>query len=134
MKTYFAIMHKDPDSAFGISFPDVPGCFSAGDTFEEAMANAADALRLHRDVAGETGNPFPEPRGFDALMSDAEVRKEAADSPLVPVSLPAVDDAEVEIRVSLETQLLDRIDDAAQRKGVTRSAFLSQAARAELGS
>ena len=46
MTTYFAFVHKDEDSAYGIVFPDVPGCFSAGDTFEQAVRNAAEALRL----------------------------------------------------------------------------------------
>jgi predicted RNase H-like HicB family nuclease len=134
MKTYFAIVHKDPGSAFGIAFPDVPGCFSAGDTFEEAIANAAEALRLHRDVSAETGRNFPEPRSFDDLMADASLRSELTDSPLVPVSLPSPGDVEIEVKVSLEPILLDRIDEAAQRKGLSRSAFLSQAARTELAS
>ena len=44
--TYFAIIHEDRDSAVGVEFPDLPGCFSAGDTLDEAVANADEALRL----------------------------------------------------------------------------------------
>jgi predicted RNase H-like HicB family nuclease len=134
MKTYFAIVLKDPDSAFGIVFPDVPGCFSAGDTFEEAIANAAEALRLHRDVGLESGKSLAAPRDFDALMADPAVRAEAATAPLIPVVLSSPDDALIEVKVVMEPQLLDRIDDAAQRKGLSRSAFLAEAARTELAS
>ena len=134
MKTYFAIVLKDPDSAFGIVFPDVPGCFSAGDTFEEAVANAAEALRLHRDVASETEKSFAEPRNFEELMADPEVRAEAAGAPLVPVTLSSPNDAIIEVKVAMESQLLDRIDAAAQRTGQSRSAFLSEAARSRLAS
>jgi predicted RNase H-like HicB family nuclease len=43
---FIAVVHKDPDSAFGISFPDLPGCFSAADTEDEVLPNAAEALAL----------------------------------------------------------------------------------------
>ena len=43
---YIAVIHHDPGSAFGVSFPDFPGCITAGKTFEEARARAAEALRL----------------------------------------------------------------------------------------
>ena len=47
MPTYFALVEKDTDSAFGISFPDVPGCFSAADEADDVLRNAIEALELH---------------------------------------------------------------------------------------
>lgn len=132
MKTYFAFVHKDPDSAYGIVFPDVPGCFSAGDTYEQAVANAAEALRLHHDVTLESGWTFPEPRTFDELMADPEVKEEASEAPLIAVPLALPGEPEIEIRVSLAPQLVDAIDEAARERGQTRSAFLADAARARL--
>ncbi|CCV06481.1 conserved hypothetical protein [Mesorhizobium metallidurans STM 2683] len=46
MKNYFALVDKDPDSAFGIRFPDIPGCFSAAGAAEDIVPNAIEALRL----------------------------------------------------------------------------------------
>ena len=47
MPAYIALVHKDEGTSYGVSFPDVAGCISAGDTFEEAVANAAEALTGH---------------------------------------------------------------------------------------
>jgi predicted RNase H-like HicB family nuclease len=46
VKTYIALIHKDADSLYGVSFPDLPGCFSAGDTLEETVANARESVAL----------------------------------------------------------------------------------------
>ena len=46
MKIFLALVHKDEDSAYGVSFPDIPGCFSAADTLADVVANAAEALDL----------------------------------------------------------------------------------------
>ena len=56
---YIAYLHKDRDSDYGVSFPDVPGCISAGDTFEEAVANAAEALAGHFALMKSDGDPIP---------------------------------------------------------------------------
>jgi predicted RNase H-like HicB family nuclease len=51
-------IHKDADSAYGVSVPDVPGCHAAGETLEEALANTKVAIKLHVDTLRETGyNP-----------------------------------------------------------------------------
>ena len=56
---YFAIVHKDEDSAYGISFPDVPGCFSAADREEDIIANAIEALSLYFEDGATTGRWTP---------------------------------------------------------------------------
>ncbi len=58
---YPAIIHKDRDSDHGVSFPDFPGCVSAGATVEEALQLAAEALQLHIDGMVEDGDPVPAP-------------------------------------------------------------------------
>jgi antitoxin HicB len=71
MPSYIAIVHKDPDSCYGVQFPDVPGVFSAGDTVEELVTNAAEALELGAEDWEETqGAPFPLPRTIDQLRAD----------------------------------------------------------------
>ncbi len=87
MRTYFAIVHKDEDSAVGVVFPDLPGCFSAGDTYDKAIANAHVALRLYAEAEGSAGRRLPKPRTFEALYRDPEVRGEAEGAPFVGIRL-----------------------------------------------
>lgn len=134
MKTYFAAILKEGDSAFGVIFPDVPGCFSAGDTFDEAVANAEEALRQHAEVAAECGRNLPEPRGFEQLMADPKVRQEIGGVPLIVVALPDTTDRRIEVSVPVERSLYDAIGDAAKAEGMTRADFLAAAAREKLAS
>jgi predicted RNase H-like HicB family nuclease len=87
MKTYFAIVHKDEDSAVGVVFPDLPGCFSAGDTFDKAIANAHVALQLYAEAELHAGRQLPRPRTFEALYRDREVREESKGAPFVGIRL-----------------------------------------------
>lgn len=64
---YIAYLHKDRDSDFGVSFPDFPGCVTAGRTLEEARRIAAEALALHIAGMVEDGQAIPEPSSLDAL-------------------------------------------------------------------
>ncbi len=77
---YIALVHKDEGTSYGVSFPDVPGCISAGDTFEEAVANAAEALAGHLALMRADGDPIPAPRGFEELKHDREFVADAADA------------------------------------------------------
>ena len=110
---YIAFIHKDPDSIYGVSFPDVPGCISAGDTIDDAVRNAVEALSGHIRMLEADGDPVPRPRDFDAIMSDPDL-------------------AEDRVNVSLDLGLLEAIDAAARERGQTRSAFLASAARREI--
>lgn len=87
MKTYFAILHKDTDSAVGVAFPDLPGCFSAGDTYEEAIQNAEKALALYAEAETSAGRALPEPSPFDRLYSNRDIRDEAEGAPFVGIPL-----------------------------------------------
>jgi predicted RNase H-like HicB family nuclease len=80
MASYIALVHKDAGTSYGVSFPDVPGCISAGDTFEQAVTNAADALAGHFAAMKGDGDPIPAPRSFEALKSDLAFAEDAADA------------------------------------------------------
>jgi predicted RNase H-like HicB family nuclease len=71
---YIAIIHKDPDSDFGVSFPDFPGCITAGRTLEEARDMAREALSGHIAVMRDGGDPVPDPSPLDTVMRDPEFR------------------------------------------------------------
>lgn len=69
---YIAFIHKDPDSVYGVSFPDMPRCFSAGDTIDEAVRNGVEALSGHVRILEADGDPVPAPRDFGAIVLDPD--------------------------------------------------------------
>ena len=128
MKTYFALVEKDQDSAFGIRFPDIPGVFSAADDQDDIVANAIDALQLWAEDM-----PLAEPSSHKEVVSRADIRSAlAAGGYLISVPLIDNDTAVVRANVTFERGVLRAIDAAAQERGVTRSAFLASAARREI--
>ena len=123
---YVAVIDKEPDSAYGIQFPEVPGCFSAADVFEEIVPNAIEALSLFF----EDSEPVP-PRGLEAVREEfAENIAEGA----VLMMIPYVGDRKrvVRVNLSLEKGFLDTLDEAAHMRGMTRSAFMQKAATREI--
>ena len=77
---YIALVHKDKGTSYGVSFPDVPGCISAGDTFEEAIDNASQALAGHLAVMEADGDPIPNARSLEELKQDVEFVDDAIDA------------------------------------------------------
>ena len=80
MAGYIAVVHKDEGTSYGVSFPDVPGCISAGDTFEDAVENAAEALAGHLALMRADGDAIPMPRSFEELRRDPSFAEDAADA------------------------------------------------------
>ena len=83
MKPYIAIVHKEENSAYGMTFPDAPGCFSAADEIDELFAMANEALELWAAGMREEGRPIVEPRDFEALRADPEWAESFADAAFV---------------------------------------------------
>lgn len=127
MPHYFALVHKEEDSAFGVEFPDFPGCFSAADTFEGILPNAIEALELHlEDVANQ-----PAAMPLEAVRARYESEL-AAGAFLLPIPLIARDTAVERVNISLERGVLRAIDEAAALRRLSRSAFIAQAAANEI--
>ncbi len=116
---YIAIVHKEPTSDFGVSFPDFPGCVTAGRTLDEAKHMAAEALTGHIEVMRKTGEPVPDPSTLEEVMSTPDFRDGVAF--LVSVEEPG---KTVRVNVTLTEQELQEIDQHARAHGMTRSAFL----------
>ena len=72
MRPYIALIYKDTDSDFGVSFPDLPGCYSAGSSIQEAREMAAEALTLHLEGLVEDGASVPEPSSLEAIERNRE--------------------------------------------------------------
>ena len=80
MKPYIGIVHKDPESAYGITFPDAPGCFSPADEMDELFAMAEEALSLWTEGMAEEGNPIPPTRDLSEISKDPEWEESLAES------------------------------------------------------
>lgn len=127
MKFIVAIEPATADSCYGVVVPDLPGCFSAGQTLDEAIQNAHEAIDLHCETLIEDGLDIP------ASQSIAEHQADPAFSAWIW----AVVDVPVEkylgpaekINITLPRLLLNRIDTYAKAKGASRSGFLAEAAR-----
>ena len=86
MPHYIALIHKDRDSCYGVSFPDIPGVITAGDTIDEAMQNAVEVLEFAaEDWSSLTGESFPVPRTIDELRSDPVFCEQAEDAVVAAV-------------------------------------------------
>lgn len=72
MAAYIALIHKDANSDYGVSFPDFPGCVTAGSTLDEARTLAAEALAFHIECMAEEGEVIPEPSDLTKIMRDPE--------------------------------------------------------------
>ncbi|MDE0399768.1 MAG: type II toxin-antitoxin system HicB family antitoxin [Candidatus Poribacteria bacterium] len=62
LRHYPLVIHKDTDSTYGVTIPDLPGCFTAGDTLEDALNQAREAVELHMECLLLDGDPIPEPK------------------------------------------------------------------------
>jgi predicted RNase H-like HicB family nuclease len=86
---YIAIVEDaGPTEAVGIWFPDLPGCFSAGDTVEEAMENAPQAIAVYAEALARDGRALPQPRSLVELKSDAQHADELRDHMIALVAAP----------------------------------------------
>ena len=128
MTYYMGLVHKEKGSAFGVQFPDVPGCYSAADDMEDVVRNATEVLSLWAEDAA-----LPRPCGFAQVLADPDIAAElVAGAFLISVPLIVNDSRVVSANISLERGMLKAIDMADKRRKLTRSAFLAQAARNEI--
>jgi predicted RNase H-like HicB family nuclease len=123
---YIAYLHKDRDSDYGVSFPDFPGCITAGKTLDEASRMAAEALALHIHGMIEDGDAVPEPSQLDNVAQDAA--KRGAIAFMVSVDAP---DATVRVNITARESQIGTIDALAEAAGMTRSGYMVRAALGE---
>jgi predicted RNase H-like HicB family nuclease len=126
MIVYHAIVHKDEDSAWGVHFPDLPGCFSAADDLADVQANASEAVMLYLE-----GEKAPEPSPIEKIR-DMAADDLAEGAFLLAVPYVYVSNRPQRINISIDRGVLDAIDAAATARKLTRSAFLTEAARNEI--
>ena len=124
MRYPVAIEPGHADQAFGVVVPDLPGCFSAGDTLDEAMNSVEEAAAAWIDATLDAGGAVPAPSGLDAIRN----RPEFSGWSFGVVTLdPAIlDDATERVNITLPRRVLKRLDAQARRAGESRSGYIAQ--------
>ena len=126
MANYIAIVHKETKSDFGVSFPDFPGCITAGKNIDEAKDMAQEALTLHIQGMLEDGEQLPVPSRLEEIMNDPDYANAIA---YLVVSVPDTKPRTVRVNVTVPEMTLKQIDAAAKKQGMSRSSFLVHAAQ-----
>ena len=128
---YVVVIHKDKDSAYGVTVPDLPGCFSAGDTLEEAFENVVEAIQCHIEGLLIDNETLPVSQAMAVHQRNPDFKKGMWG--LVDVDLSKLSGKAKRINITLPERILSQIDSYAEAEGLTRSGFLAQAALESIG-
>jgi predicted RNase H-like HicB family nuclease len=112
-------------TAYGVIVPDLPGCFSAGDTLDEAMSNAEEAIAAWLDAAVDAGQAIPHASDLETLRKAHKAYKGWVWG-LVKVDPALLDDTTERINISLPRRVLSRLDAQAKAAGESRSGFIAK--------
>ena len=126
MRYPVAIEPGSATTAFGVVVPDLPGCFSAGDTLDEALTNVEEAAAAWIDAALDAGNPIPKPRSADELHAAPEFAGWLFG--VVTVDPASLDDTVERVNITLPRRVLARIDAKAKAVGESRSRYIARMA------
>ncbi|MDD5242160.1 MAG: type II toxin-antitoxin system HicB family antitoxin [Sulfuricella sp.] len=129
MRYPIAIEPGDERHAFGVVVPDLPGCFSAGDTLDEAIDNAKEAVDLWLETVIDDGGMIPEPGSIAHHQANPEFAGWVW--AVVAVDLAELSDKVDRVNITLPARVLRRIDAAARAAGESRSGFIAHLALRE---
>ena len=123
---YPVIIHKDLDSDYGVTVPDLPGCFTAGDTVDDAIAQAVEAIECHVEGLVLDCKTIPTPRSIEFHQKNPDYANGVW--ALVSVTLDKLPGESRRVNITMPELLLALIDQHAKQHGETRSRFIAQAA------
>ena len=127
MKYPIAIEAGDNKTAWGVVVPDLPGCFSAGDSgIDEAIENAKEAIELWIETALDEGSVVPKPSSIASLQNDPEFKNWIW--AIVEIDPALVSDDIERVNISLPKRVLARLDSKAKSAGETRSGYIAHMA------
>ena len=128
---YPVVIHKDKTSDYGVTVPDLPGCFSAGDTLEDALTQAVEAIECHLEGLLLDGEEIPPAQSVETHLEN----RDYADGTwaLVSVDLSRLASKAKRINITLPERVLALVDEQARREGETRSGLLARAALDYIG-
>jgi predicted RNase H-like HicB family nuclease len=123
MRYPIAIESGTSTTAYGIVVPDLPGCFSAGDSLDEAMTAAEEAAAAWIDAALDAGEAVPTPSALDVLRDDAEFAGWSFG--VITVDPALLDDTIERVNITLPRRVLQRLDAMARAAGESRSGYIA---------
>jgi predicted RNase H-like HicB family nuclease len=123
---YPIVIHKDLETAYGVTVPDLPGCFSAGDTMEEALANAIEAIECHIEGILLDDENLPLGKAIENYVNELDYR--GGIWALVDVDISKLGGAKQRINISMAERILVKVDAFAKNTNKTRSKLLADAA------
>ena len=126
MRYPVAVEPGDARHAWGVTVPDLPGCFSAGDTMEEALDNGREAILLHIDGLLDDGETIPEASSIDKFRNKREFKNRVW--ALVDVDLSQLEDTTERVNITLPRRVLNKLDAAARAAGESRSGYIAHLA------
>ena len=122
---YPVVIHKDPDSDYGVTVPDLPGCFSAGVTMDEALVSAVEAIELHLEGLLEEGESLPLPGSIERHRNDQAYSDGVWG--FVMIDLSKLSGRSRRVNITLPERLLTVMDRFAGENGETRSGLIARA-------
>jgi predicted RNase H-like HicB family nuclease len=128
---YPVVLHKDRGSDYGVTVPDLPGCFSAGKTVDEALAMAKEAIELHLEGLIHQGQSIPRPGPIERHQENPDFRGGAW--AIVTIDPAGLRVNAKRINITIPERVLDAIDSFTRQRGQTRSGFLVEAATEHMG-
>lgn len=123
---YPTFIHKDPESDYGVIIPDLPGCYSAGTSLDEAIHNAKEAIECHLEGLFLDGEDIPFQQTIEKHLDNPDLK--GALVAIVEVDLSKVGGKSKRINITLPERLLRQIERYTKSHGLNRSAFLADAA------
>ena len=121
------VVHKDEGSSYGVTVPDLPGCFSNGDTLDEALTNAQEAIVGHIETLFMAGELLPKTSPLQEHHANEDYR-DALCWGFVDVDLSTIENKSVRLNITMPSRMLPLVDEAAARSSESRSGFLARAA------
>ncbi|GAN55269.1 type II toxin-antitoxin system HicB family antitoxin [Tanticharoenia sakaeratensis] len=115
-------------TAFGVVLPDLPGCFSAGDTLDEAVTNATEAATLWIEDMIDRGESIPAPSRLDAIVQTPEWSGSGWMPGFVNIDPTIFDERAERVNITLPRRVLARLDARAKDAGESRSGFIARLA------
>jgi predicted RNase H-like HicB family nuclease len=124
---YPIVLHTDDKIRYGVTVPDLPGCFSSGDTFDQALESVKEAIDLHVEGLTEGGAELPLPRAIAVHQLNADYA--GGVWAVVDVDLSRYLGKAEKINITLPRRVLSQVDAYARAHGESRSGFLARAAQ-----
>ncbi len=122
---YPVVIHKDTNSDYGVTVPDLPGCFSAGETVDNALLQVTEAIETHIEGLLLDGEPVPMPRTIEHHYANPDY----ADGfwALVSVDISKLSGKSKRVNITLPERVLSLMDNYAAQRGETRFGLIAEA-------